>query len=298
MNCKHAYLILVHKNWEQLRKLIELIDDERNDIFLHIDRKSRISADEMRRISQVAVHSNITMVKRHRISWGGYSIVKAEFELLNTAIHAGAYCYYHLISSMDLPVRTNDEIHAFFDRNQGKEFVRLSEACHIDMFRPRLKYYWFFQELIGKSRKNPLRIVQWISIQIQKIIGVNRIRDFTFAKGHQWFSITDDFARYVCENEPSVRKRLRFTFCADESMIQPLIVDSIFKDRIYKPEPNENEIMRAIDWNRGSPYVFRKEDYDFLMKTKCMFARKFDEETDDEIIEMIYSTLMHKKLQM
>ena len=38
---RHAYLILAHKNPRQLRKLIALLDDPRNDIFVHVDRKGK-----------------------------------------------------------------------------------------------------------------------------------------------------------------------------------------------------------------------------------------------------------------
>ncbi len=37
---KHAYCIMAHSNWEQLQILVDAIDDERNDIFLHIDAKA------------------------------------------------------------------------------------------------------------------------------------------------------------------------------------------------------------------------------------------------------------------
>ena len=36
---KHAYLILVHNDFEILGQLIRAIDDERNDIYIHFDRK-------------------------------------------------------------------------------------------------------------------------------------------------------------------------------------------------------------------------------------------------------------------
>lgn len=35
----HAYLIMAHKNIEQLKKLLKLLDAPDNDIFLHIDKK-------------------------------------------------------------------------------------------------------------------------------------------------------------------------------------------------------------------------------------------------------------------
>ena len=37
---KHAYLIMAHNNWRNLETLIKLIDDDRNDIYIHIDRKT------------------------------------------------------------------------------------------------------------------------------------------------------------------------------------------------------------------------------------------------------------------
>ena len=39
-NEKHAYLIMAHNNWKILEKLLILLDDKRNDIYLHIDLKS------------------------------------------------------------------------------------------------------------------------------------------------------------------------------------------------------------------------------------------------------------------
>ena len=36
---KHAYLIMAHNNFYVLNKLILLLDDERNDIYIHIDKK-------------------------------------------------------------------------------------------------------------------------------------------------------------------------------------------------------------------------------------------------------------------
>ena len=37
---KHAYCIMAHNNWAQLQMLIDCLDDMRNDIFLHIDKKA------------------------------------------------------------------------------------------------------------------------------------------------------------------------------------------------------------------------------------------------------------------
>ena len=41
--------------------------------------------------------------------------------------------------------------------------------------------------------------------------------------------------------------------------------------------------VRYIDWNRGQPYVFREEDYNMLMDSDKLFARKFDIRIDRNI---------------
>lgn len=35
---KHAYLIVDHKNEQQLLNLVQLLDDKRNDIYLNLDK--------------------------------------------------------------------------------------------------------------------------------------------------------------------------------------------------------------------------------------------------------------------
>ncbi len=42
---KHAFLIMAHNNLEILQTLVSMLDDERNDIFLHIDLKSNMLAN-------------------------------------------------------------------------------------------------------------------------------------------------------------------------------------------------------------------------------------------------------------
>ena len=38
---KHAYLIMAHTQPELLKMLLKKLDDERNDIYLHIDSKAK-----------------------------------------------------------------------------------------------------------------------------------------------------------------------------------------------------------------------------------------------------------------
>lgn len=67
-------------------------------------------------------------------------------------------------------------------------------------------------------------------------------------------------------------------------------------ETLYKPVSYNglDSIVRNIDWNRGSPYTWRKEDYSTLIQSDYLFARKFDETVDNEIVENIFKYVNEK----
>lgn len=78
---KHAYLIMAHKDPEQLKLLISLLDDPRNDIFVHCDKKSDPSILEaFKAISPK--ESSYAVFSENAISWGSYALIDTELKLL------------------------------------------------------------------------------------------------------------------------------------------------------------------------------------------------------------------------
>lgn len=107
-----------------------------------------------------------------------------------------------------------------------------------------------------------------------------------YQKGANWFSITDAFARYVLSQKAIIEKQFKFTRCADEVFLQTLAYNSEFKKHIVMPNycNNYETICYSIDWKRGNPYIFRLADFDSLMESDMLFARKFDWNVDKDII--------------
>lgn len=111
MKEKHAYLIIAHNEFEILKILLSMLDDERNDIYLHIDKKVRnIDLTEF----QTKKSKLIILDKRVDVRWGDYSQIKLELLLFETAYKNSKYTYFHLLSGVDLPIQTQDYIHRFF----------------------------------------------------------------------------------------------------------------------------------------------------------------------------------------
>ena len=105
---RHAYLILAHNHPEQLRILLSLLDDGRNDVFVHLDANAPFGPEALEgSCRRSALHF---IEPRFEIHWGGVSIMRAELALLRAAV-SGGYAYYHLLSGQDLPIKDQDTIH-------------------------------------------------------------------------------------------------------------------------------------------------------------------------------------------
>jgi len=266
MNVKHAYLILAHGQWELLRTLLATIDDERNDIFVHIDAKAG-ALPELR-----TTKATLTVLdKRIDVRWGDVSVVEAEYALFDAAVASGPHSYYHLLSGADLPLRTQDEIHSFFDANYPKEFVgyTLTEMTP-EVARKVCRWHLF----PGSFRKRNL--LRALFLRVQEALGIYRNRGIEFKKGTQWASVTESGARVFLEGYPAMRKVFSHTFCADEIALHTLIWNSPLRENIYSLESDAKGCARAIGWKDGCLYDWSADDFDTLVSSGAMFARKFN----------------------
>lgn len=296
---RHAYLILAHDKPGQLDKLLSLLDNERNDIYVHIDSKSSMTAADFgRNISR----SGLMVYKEVSVYWSDVTLTEAELVLLNKAVANGPYMYYHLLSGADLPIKKQKYILDFFDRNNGKEFVEYQiPGRFLDKpYYDRIKYYHLLvRHYRGKGFWGGLAswcsiAIEYIAIFFQFLFRVNRIpENMEFARGSQWFDISDELARYVLSKRDWIMKQFRMTRASDESFLPLIVHNSEFKDRLYWKtfDGDMHANMRFIDWSRGDPHLFRTEDYDELMASDLLFARKFDEKVDSEIIDKIVSAV-------
>lgn len=289
---KHAYLIIAHNEYPVLRVLLSMLDDERNDIYLHIDQRATELYEKICSLQIQKAQLHILSV-RNKVYWGDLSQVETEYRLLETASAQGGYSYYHLLSGTDLPIQTQDYIHSFFQVNAGKEFVEYwsGNRHQKDLARKVSRYYFFTKHL--KRNNSKWHIVTApchnLALIAQKIIHFQRKQEVEFRKGSQWFSITHDFCLHLIEKKPFVLQRFKHTLCPDEIFIQTILWNSPFKSNIYNSDDNNTGSMRLIDWNRGNPYIWKMQDYNELIGSDKLFARKFSSK-EEELIKLMETT--------
>ncbi len=290
---KHAYLIIAHNNFSQLARLCQFLDDVRNDIYIHIDASA--GALPVAEIGELK-NAGLFFTDRVSVSWGGLSMINAELILLESALNSGnEYQYYHLISGVDVPLKTNDAICEFFDKNNGKEFLHFCDEgfTRSSAVVDRARYYRLFRERIGRKTSGPLYYAERVLLKLQKLLKVNRLKDTALYCGSQWFSITHSFAEYLVSQKDWIYKTFSHSVIPDELVLQTLAMNSPFKEKLYRTieDGDCRGNMRLIDWQRGNPYTWTSRDYDELVESEFLFARKFDSTADAEVIDKIYCFL-------
>lgn len=292
MENKHAYLIIAHNQFELLKKLIMLLDDERNDIYIHADKKMKDF--DSAALSAICKKSTLRVLpQRISVHWGGYSIIRVEMELLKHATEHGHYAYYHLLSGVCLPIKPQDVIHRFFKENQGTEFI--------DLWKLKTSTYsrFHYYTILPEGERNFLtRILNHAVKGILMLLRIKMNKDVDFHYGSQWFSITDGFARFITSKEEWVDKVFSHSSTCDEVFVPTLFYMSPFVNNLSAQRDSNDQIignMRFIDWTRGTsirhPYTFTIEDYELLQEVPHFFARKFSIDTDKEIIDKIFNQL-------
>lgn len=299
MKNKHAYLIMAHNEFYILEKQLLLLDDYRNDIYIHIDKK--VKNFDFNYYKNILKKSKLYYVKRVDTRWGDFSLVQCELNLLKAAIKE-QYKYYHLISGVDLPLKTNDEIHTFFNSNNGLEFIHFCTEQQAINARNRVLRYHFMRwyKTSNKHINYITRAINEILNAIQYITNFQRKwdRNIKLQYGTQWFSITNDLAKYVVSKEDWINKYFKYTSCPDELFLQTLTYNSKFRERLYRQEMDDNydSCKRYIDWKRGNPYIFKQDDFEELVNSNKLFARKFSSKVDNEVINNIFNYLINRKI--
>ncbi|MDO4692055.1 MAG: beta-1,6-N-acetylglucosaminyltransferase [Porphyromonadaceae bacterium] len=272
---KHAYLILAHHEFELLRLLITSLDDVRNDIYLHLDLK-------VKEIPDLEVNNARLIILQERVDvrWGDVSVVEAEFALFKAVISSGEeYGYCHLLSGVDLPLKSQDYIHSFFKEHAGKEFVGFycGDDAESSIDRKVRRWHYFPKSFKGRGiLYQAKRVIRFVALRCQIVWGFRRHQNIEFRKGTQWVSLTLSFVEYLVERKEEILRLYRFSFCADEIFIQTALWNSPYKANIYNLEDESRGCMRYVGWESNVLRDFTPRDLPKLKASDALWARKFN----------------------
>ncbi len=243
---KIAYIMLVHKNFNQIKLLTDQLADELTHVYIHVDKKNEELFNELK--NEYVNNENVSIIdKRIKVNWSGFSQVQATLNLMESALENNNFKfeYISLISGQDFPIKSNDYIRKFLSDNNGNQFIQYRDINNDKKFLFRLKIYNFFREN-PNARKAYIKIVDNILRRLQKlVIKRKNLEGFNLYTGSQWFTLSRECVEYIFKYLEENNKYLldfKYTFCPDEEFFQILILNSKFKEKVI------NDNLRYIDW--------------------------------------------------
>lgn len=277
---KHAYLIIAHNEFEVLQQLLYALDDPRNDIFVHIDKK----------VTQLAilktVHSGLyVLANRIDVRWGHVSQIAVEYALFAEAYHQSPeYDYFHVISGVHLPLFGQDYIHDFFASKKG---IQLIPALGMNPFQMDLKInrYNLFMPYFAHKNKVISRMAQvgWrLAQSVQRRLNIRRYNRSDYQYGSNWVSLTSDAVAYLLSIREEVLKRYRYTFCGDEFFVP---TELSAPGQSFSIEYSGRLLKHEI--GSANAKVYGVADYEELVQSGCLFARKFSATSMDMVNKMV-----------
>ncbi|KLI13912.1 beta-1,6-N-acetylglucosaminyltransferase [Brachyspira hyodysenteriae] len=279
---KICFLIAAHKNQNQLMRLINHLKKD-FDIYVHIDKISKLNLQSF---------DNVRIYKKYYVHYAEIAQVTTTLFLIREAIKNN-YDRYCFISGQDLPLKNNNDIQNFFDSNVDKEYISYSQINSLKDNKifsmtgyNRIQHYNFegiTRKILHSSIRN---FISSLNITKKKI-------KYDIYKGASWWNLTNNAIGYILSylnKDKHFMNQFKNVWGCDEFFFQSILLNSEFKTKCI------NDDLRYIDWNRsiGShPHTFLSDDYD-LIKSNAkdnLFARKFDENIDNEIIDKLYKDL-------
>lgn len=286
---KIAYIILAHKHPRQLIRLINRLDCDGTTFVVHIDKKAdKNIQQELKNFS--AHKSNIYLLDSQKVYWGSFSMVSATIAALNEIFKRNLqFDYVKLLSGQDYPIKSNNQIKNFLLANQNKSLIE---------YFPIPSKYW---EDLGEENGGMDRIRYWYSaIQKSKYNRLFRLpiiqrkfpKNFQPFGGSQWWLLSRECADYVNNfiiSNPAFTLFFKNVYIPDEIFFQSIIINSPFVEKIVNSDVTYKEEWQ---YNAPSPENISKKDFPKLVKSPCLFARKFDLNKDVDILDLIDNKLL------
>lgn len=268
---KHAILVLAHQTALLIAKNIKALDDPQIDFFIHVDQKAELTDFEW--LARVPKYSQVSFIPRHPVTWGGFSLIQAEWHLFSEAYQQGTYEYFHLVSESDLTLLDHHDFLTFFKEKQGHYLEAVAIAAGPQM--RRAGYYYPLQEVSWLARHRVGWGLNRLLVILQQVLGLRRSGVADFYRGSSWCSLRRSFVAYLTAAETWARICRDFTqgHCLDEVYKQTLLVPWL---AAHPQEEWVNDSLRYIDWRqqKASPKWLTATDLPAIQSSGAVFARK------------------------
>lgn len=283
-----AFLITAYKNQEQLIKLIQSLN-ENALVFVHIDKKStELSLDALQNLQLKNTH----IISKYNIPWGGYTHLLAILTLFRMALADERVHYIHTISGQDIRIKTWEHIEKRFATCDN-----IYMTCFDSKDLPKKIKQRYTQRIVTSRGTHISGLVDKMNTFYQKLqkklhLSWNTIQPFDDVyKGVIWCSMPRKAAEYAIEfskKNPIFLRTLKHVSLPEEFFFQTIFMMSDYRQYVVR------ENLRYTDWtkrNGSKPAILDETDFQKVIESDCIFARKIDDTISKDLIKKVETYL-------
>lgn len=283
MSC--AFVVLAHKRPDQVGRLVDRLAP--NPVLLHVDTAVGDASP-----FAVAARGDVTMLPRHRSGWASWGIVAAILEGMRAAVRRTDWSHLMVLSGQDYPLRDGPGLASFLDGHAETSFMARwplpSRLWGRDGGMHRLRYA--HRPVRGRRVFLPLR---------------RRLpRGIPPFGGSMYACLNREAVEAVLafvDARPDVVRFYRRSWIPDEMFVPTAVMSSAAATTVA------NESLTFIRWSQvggAHPDVLGAADLEALVEAsrgpsevggygrRKLFARKFDADVDDRILDLLDQRLL------
>jgi hypothetical protein len=274
---KICYFITLYHKFDQAVRLISKLAGPSTSFVLHIDKQAGESPLDLLRV-ELGSGQDVHFAPRVASKWGSYKGALAIANCIHTAVREIDYfdrCI--LLSGQDYPICSRRGIFEFFEKNVDLEFIEAFPMDIVDETQPGWSPYYRFR-----------RRHFWIGNRRSKIPILRKgLPDLQMYHGSTWWALSRDAILYLdaeIRRNHRLRRFLKTGFLVEEAYVPTLIMNSSLLHRVAKRNVTFDQ------WTPTSgphPKILTESDFEQLMASPKLFARKFDASVDSSILDRL-----------
>ena len=295
-----VYIISAYRLPRQLLRLVTRLQGEGTTFLVHIDKKCdpavfATAAEGLGRLP------NVHLLERHVCHWGGFGHVEASLKGIEAIVERRLPCDHAvLLTGQDFPIKSNEFIQNTLGESADFSFLQNFPLPDVEIWPPdggeRRIAHW---HLWIKGRHVELPHHTSTPRFASAVRAINALvpdrRSFLPGLrpygGSGYWMLSREAVLHVhnfVRQHPEFVSFFRRTLVPDELFFQTLLMNSELRQRV------KNDDLRYIDWSaqHSSPAVLTVDDFHSLRASHALFARKFDEGIDSDILDLVEECLL------
>ena len=270
-----AYMISAYTEPKSLVALVEALDAEYVDFYIHIDRKVDIKPF----LEPLENKENVFFTKeRKKISWGGWSQVEMQYILIREIIDS-PYTYQRVvhITGTDYPLVSNQKLLEQFDASEREYIIGYRLGTDLSNRKDKVLYYYEYDQ--GKY-------VRLFWAAIRKILKIKRFRTYESINydiyfGSEYWALTYNTLEKligIWEKDKRLQKILRHASIPSEIWIHTLFFNSPIANKgvVFSRQYEGLSKLAPITYFEYGKVIkiLSEEDWEQLQKSGKLFCKK------------------------